>query len=257
MINDNVLKTIRYAVCAVGYLTVPLERLKESPAAANFHEIAGTGFLVRDSIVMTNRHVLIEINEECANSGIPEDQRVLQFVYPSATGWQTSYREFNFVTRMDYLDIDVAFIEFERPTNLEFQQCRPVGLAKDAKNIIVGKPIGLFGYADGTQLLVNETIDSSRVYRFGPILQQGYISAVAPYDGRMPISDILSDIRTMEGMSGSPVFYSDSGEVFAIHYASNQFTTSFSIPLYSSEVEEWLSAHDAKKRELQQLVDQQ
>ena len=44
-------------------------------------------------------------------------------------------------------------------------------------------------------------------------------------------------------MSGSPVFFADSGEVFAIHFASNQSTTAFSIPVHQPQLFDWLKLH--------------
>ena len=46
--------------------------------------------------------------------------------------------------------------------------------------VATGQPIGVIGYAYGTDLLSSE---GDIVFdRFGPIFQQGYISAVAPID---------------------------------------------------------------------------
>jgi len=147
-------------------------------------------------------------------------------------------------------DVDVAFIEFNPLGEIQFNRCRPLQLSDNWNDIRVGRPIGMFGYPDGTSLLVNRSIDKERIYRFGPVLQQGYISAVAPYEGNQPISRILSDIRTVDGMSGSPVFYSDTGDVFAIHEDSNKTTTAFSIPLVKNEVFSWLKKHDDLLHEL-------
>jgi hypothetical protein len=243
MITESILSQIRYAVCAVGYLKIPAEEFVNDPSAAQY-EIVGTGFLVRENTIITNRHVLEDLNDSCISSGFGAERKLLQFVYPRAGGWQTGFCRVVSAGYITNQEIDVGFIEFNRRREPEFQQCRPVALTNDAQGINVGRPIGIFGYPEGTDLLVNGLVDAERIYRFGPVLQQGYISAVAPYDGTLPISEILSDIRTIGGMSGSPVFFADSGEVFAIHFASNQSTTAFSIPVHQPQLFDWLRLHD-------------
>ena len=243
MITESVLNQIRYAVCAVGYLRIPAEEYVRDAAAPQY-AIVGTGFLVRDRTVLTNRHVLQKLNDACTKLGFGDERKMLQFVYPTAAGLQAGFCKFVSAGYITNPHIDVAFIEFKRRSEPEFQQCRPVRVTDDSSGIKVGRPIGMFGYPEGTNLLVNRFSDDKRIYRFGPVLQQGYVSALAPYEGNMPISEVLSDIRTVGGMSGSPLFFSDSGKVFAIHFASNKSTTAFSIPLYESELLNWLTLHD-------------
>lgn len=246
MISDDVLNRIRHGVCAVGYLTVPLSEFVKDPTRSQHFKILGTGFLIRETTVMTNRHVLKLLYEAQSNESIPDEQRLIQFVFPRKGGWRTDFRELIYAGYIANPDVDVAFLELDQPPKDESGQCGPLQLSDDASKIKVAKPVGMFGYPQGTTLLVNSFIDKEQIYRFGPVLQQGYISAVAPYEGNQPISRILCDIRTVGGMSGSPVFYSDTGEVFAIHEASNQVTTAFSIPIYREEVMKWLELHDEK-----------
>jgi hypothetical protein len=53
MIDPKVLNRIRHGICAVGYLTVPLEKYNEDTSRPYF-KVVGTGFLVRPTIAITN-----------------------------------------------------------------------------------------------------------------------------------------------------------------------------------------------------------
>ena len=79
--------------------------------------------------------------------------------------------------------------------------------------------------------------------RFGPVLQRGYISAIAPYEGSSLITEILLDARTAGGMSGSPVFTVDDGKVIGIHNAGWEATTACAIPINKDKIENWYNFH--------------
>ncbi len=243
MVSTEVLDSVRYGVCAVGYLTVSIDEFLEDPKRRCF-EIAGTGFLVRDTTVITNRHVLEELAEQKATLNLQDEQLLLQFVYPKEGGWQTGFCGIRFEGAFYNAELDIGFIEFIPRPDTEFQQCRPLKIVKDASTITVGQPVGLFGYPDGTDMLVNPDVDANVIHRFGPVLQQGYVSALAPYDLNAPAKEYLLDVRTMAGMSGSPVFNPETGEVIAIHYAGNEITTSFAVPLDETIISEFLKFHD-------------
>ena len=71
MIERQVLSRITHGICAVGYLTVPLERYNEDTAQPYF-KVVGTGFLVRPTVVMTNRHVIEGLAEKQADLGLSQ-----------------------------------------------------------------------------------------------------------------------------------------------------------------------------------------
>ena len=81
MISVEVAKRLRSSVCAVGYLTVPLEQHRLDPANPDFY-IVGTGFLISETTVLTNRHVLEVLYDAEDNDGIPKDRFLISFVYP-------------------------------------------------------------------------------------------------------------------------------------------------------------------------------
>ena len=149
MITESILSQIRYAVCPVGYLKIPAEEFVNDPSAAQY-EIVGTGFLVRDNTIITNRHVLEELNDSCTSSGFGDERKLLQFVYPRAGGWQTGFcsgricwlhnksRNWMWVSSNSTAGV-----------SLNFNSVGQWRSRNDAQGINVGRPIGIFGYPEG------------------------------------------------------------------------------------------------------------
>ena len=85
MIDPQILARVRSGVCAVGYLRVPLadyQRNTQSP----FFQVMGTGFLVRGTTIITNRHVIEALGDEQARLGFPSSQLFLSFMVPDPSG---------------------------------------------------------------------------------------------------------------------------------------------------------------------------
>ena len=74
MITQSIRDHIFSSVCAIGYLAVPMEEYRRDPKKP-FLEVLGTGFLVRETTVMTNRHV-IESKYGYSNLWLPLWKRV-------------------------------------------------------------------------------------------------------------------------------------------------------------------------------------
>ncbi len=89
--------------------------------------------------------------------------------------------------------------------------------------------------------------DGSRVYRWGPVLQQGYISAVSPFEKANPPNEILLDARIAGGMSGAPVFRPSDGTVIGIVYEAWEATTALALPLDTQIVQNFLQQYDSQK----------
>lgn len=108
-------------------------------------KVVGTGFLVRDTTVITNGHVINDLRTEQGKEHIPDAQLFLSFVVPRRNG--------------------------------------PLGIA--------------FGYPHGSSLS-----EKDGRLRWGPVLQQGWVSGVSPYEGSGAVDEILLNLRAEEGMSG-------------------------------------------------------
>jgi hypothetical protein len=83
-----------------------------------------------------------------------------------------------------------------------------------------------------------------KVYRWGPVVQQGHVSAVSPFDGvpdgYLP-SEVLLDIRISGGMSGSPILRPADGRVVGIVHSTWEATTALGLPLITAVIDQWLS----------------
>jgi len=250
MFDQEILNQIRAGICAIGYVTVPAQEYKKDPLRPYF-KVCGTGFLVRDNTVMTNRHVLEEIRRAQQQTGFPDNQIVCCFVFPVGSGkWSTLLIRLQFFTT--FQDPDIGFVDIGRHPG-EMEQCHlpPLG---NLSSLVVAEAIAVWGYPYGTSMLAPQ----GTLRRFGPVLQQGYISAISPYDVCSPseINELLLDVRTAGGMSGSPVFRQD-GRVIGINYASWEATTSVAIPIDDARVGNWLAVHDQRRATAQTPSPQQ
>lgn len=242
MIEPGVLTYVRNGTCAVGYLTVPLEEYTKDPRRPYF-KVMGTGFLVRPTSVITNRHVIEALGEIQADLGFPDKQRMIMFVAPD----QQSV--LNVVVRMiqglgtvAHPDLDVGFVDFQREPESQLADIKPLKI-HDQWDIKVSEHIGVCGYPYGHTMLQRD----GRVYRWGPVVQQGYISAVSPFDMSATPDEVLLDIRIAGGMSGAPIFRPRNGQVVGIVHSAWEATTALGLPLTESLVNTWLSAYDSRK----------
>lgn len=246
MLDRHILNRIRSGVCAIGYLKVkPVKgKIEEYINNRDNFVIIGTGFLIRKTTVVTNRHVLQELKLKQDELGFSDDQKLLKFVYPAGEGeWQEAFCRFKFAGILANQEIDVGFIEFTRRPDLQFEQCVPLELGNPLL-VNTGQSIGVFGYPHGTGLLKIQDEKHRELFnRFGPVLQQGYISAIAPLDDVSTVDNFLLDINYAGGMSGSPVFRIDDGLVVGLFYAGLGISA-FAIPIDADKINEWLKLHD-------------
>ena len=236
LIDPEVLDQIRHGVCGVGYATVPLEQLRSDPTRPYFKTL-GTGFLVEADLVMTNRHVIQGLYARQAELGFPDTQFAAVFVYPVAPGkWAQQFcRLLGVGTLTERHEQDVGFLRLR--THVE--PCKPLRM-QDGCKFMVGEPVGVCGYAYGFELLH----DKARVRRFGPVVHQGTVSAVSPYDHAHEPDEILLDVRVVGGMSGSPVFRMGEGTVIGLVYADvwGGSVTGLAVPIWKPATQSWITA---------------
>jgi hypothetical protein len=140
----------------------------------------------------------------------------------------------------NFNDLDIALVEFN--PKAEIGPFLPVSLG-NLSSLSVTEPIAVCGYAYGTSMLA----PNGTVRRFGPVVNQGYISSISPFDVSSRIDELLLDVRTAGGMSGSPVFRPADGTVLGIIYGGWEATTSAAIPIDDNKVQHWLAAHDQNR----------
>ena len=250
MISVDIAKRLRNSVCAVGYLTIPMEQHRQNPTNPDFY-IIGTGFLVSETTVLTNRHVLEAMYRAEDNLDIPKEQFLVSFVYPRTgeePNWQLCYMTVGLSIIPERENVpDIGFIKFspEKTTDDYKKQCKPV-VFDDLQSVNIGDPVAMWGYPDGTALLLPSFKYDPRekLVRVGPVLQQGFISGGTPFEVEPGTHEFLLDIRTFDGMSGSPVFNPATGKVIGVHYKGNKSTTSAAFALSNRDIDFWLTELD-------------
>jgi V8-like Glu-specific endopeptidase len=241
MITQEILNSVRNAVCAVGCLVVPLTEYVQQLDSPDF-KVVGTGFLVRPTTVLTNKHVLTALLALQADLGIPDSQLFLSFVVPSSEG------KLRIIPRMirrvgPLPAVDIAFLEFQLQPAQHFENVIALEVANQW-GVLVSEDVCIFGYPYGNAILEKD----GKVARWGPVLQQGHVSAISPFDTVNPPDEILLDVRTAPGMSGAPVFRPSTGIVIAVHYqglseSGGKATTAFAIPMTAHTLASWLSEY--------------
>jgi len=241
MIDPKVISRVRNGVCAVGYLTVPLEEYKRN-IRSPFFQVVGTGFLIRKTTVITNRHVIQGLFDEQAIFGFPSSQFFLLFVAPQDISQpQITIRMIRDFGTLDNEEYDVGFLEFKVVTEEHFRDISPLEVAS-SYDLHVSDEIAVCGYPYGTAMLTK----SAKVYRWRPVVQRGFISAISPFDTTTEPDEILLDVRTTNGMSGAPIFRPSNGEVIGIHHSGWEYTTALGLPLKKQNVNAWLDLYDIK-----------
>ena len=241
MISPAVLDRVRVGTCAVGCLTVPVEQLIANPGSPGF-KIIGTGFVIADGLAMTNRHVIHKLTLFAEQERLGEDRFFLQFNYPRAGGIQQAWCRFQKYGAVLNDVVDVGLVGYKARPEVEFRQVKPLEF-QDKLDLKLGEEIAAFGFAFGSDHLERQANGKTQLYRFGPILQQGFVSGFAPYFESDRVDRLLLDLRTSGGMSGSPIFKSADGTVVGIHDAGRDATTAFAIPLTRSIVDTLKTAH--------------
>jgi Trypsin-like peptidase domain len=183
----------------------PADREKDPKRAA--FEVIGTGFLIGPDHVMTANHVIDDLLERAKRHRIPQEQMGLEFV--CSTGprqWQTIYCPLRVQVRSP--ETDTASVVFD---NRQTGYLKVVDVIGRGWRPRVGMPVGTVGYPFGSILLRS----GRTLRRFGPILKQGVIAAMSPYDEPEP-TDYLLDLVSAPASSGSPVFLTESHQVIGM-----------------------------------------
>jgi hypothetical protein len=186
----------------------------------NVFSVQGSGFLIRPHLVITCAHVISGVRAHIKKKRIPEDRPQFLLVLPKAgeaTRWDVIYRRMR--SYREFKEDDVGFIELSETEETD----RSVPLVESAE-VSVGEAIAVCGYPHGSAVLGRKEVE-----RYGPILHQGHVAAIIPYDGPNHLG-LLIDFPVGGGMSGAPVFRPATGEVIGIVDRGTE-TVTFAITL--------------------------
>ena len=201
------------------------------------HELSwlGTGWLVAEDVIITNRHVAREFAQRGsgADSGFVFRQGHLN---PSSrmsarVDFREEYRgnEHNQFNVIDILHIegddgpDMALLKVERKNATETSLAAPLRLA--TKAAIPNQYVATVGYP----ALDSRIPDQQLVRRlFGDVYD---VKRLAPGQIKGSSTDeITHDCSTLGGNSGAPISDLESGEVFGLHYAGLYLRSNYGVP---------------------------
>jgi len=155
MIRRAIVNTIRASTCAVVRLDEKHEETlvrieKGEPVGRLPSQVVGTAFLVRDDVVLTNRHIVMDVYEDDKNLG-NHDNWYLEIVYPmeGINDWGTTHVRikniFAFVDPSRDDKLDVGLMQFQRVKGEAFHSFIPVKFG-NLDSIIVGADVGICGF---------------------------------------------------------------------------------------------------------------
>ncbi|TFH32676.1 MAG: serine protease [Anaerolineales bacterium] len=241
MISKAIYERIRNGVCAVGHLTTPLTVYRENLDKPIF-QVVGTGFLIEENLVLTNRHIVKDLIESTSSGEVPPSQLFIQFVVPhEGSHLELVPRMIREVSYVDDPKLDLGFIKYKTVTEAHFASILPLDIA-DQWESSVSEEVAVCGYPYGTSILIRG------IYlRWGPVVQQGHISAVSPFDTTTMPDELLLDVRRAGGMSGAPIFKPGTGTVIGVHYSGIEGTIAFGVPITRAIVNHAMLQYDRNR----------
>ena len=153
---------------------VRYQNLRQPALASRSGQVVGTGFLVRNTTVITNRHVVEDLVDQQARLGFPSSQLFLSFVVPAPNSeLRNTVRMIRHYGVLGNQEVDVGFVEFHIVHKPHFEGIVPLQVV-DSLDLHVSEEIAVYGYPYGTAMLER----NRKIYRWGPVIQQGWISGI-------------------------------------------------------------------------------
>jgi V8-like Glu-specific endopeptidase len=191
----------------------------------------GTGFLVADDVVMTNRHVAVEFarHDGTAFTFLSGRTSRLDLLEEAGNAMEMPFSVSEVIGIHDAEDVDLALLRVQPtgddgitglPSPLEVTSAEP--------DDVIGRPVYVVGYPawDGRR---NEPEPMRRifmdVYNVKRLQPGTATQAAAP-------TAIGHDCSTLGGNSGSPVFDLETHRVIALHYGGRYRMGNVAVPLW-------------------------
>lgn len=234
----GVREKIETAIMSVGRIEAPFDLRRP---------YAGTGFVVGENLIMTNRHVA-----EIFASGLGTS--TLNF-YPGASAGVDFKRELHrrgapapVVLHVDKVVMihpfwDMALLKMKENLGNDRE---PLKLSTKTPDDLKGKKVVVIGYPG------KDTRSNARVR--DQIFEGRYgIKRLLPGDNDGPVKynglDVMAhDTSTLGGASGSAVLDLESGEIVGLHYAGVYMESNYAVPLSSLAADSRVAEFSPKLR---------
>jgi trypsin-like peptidase len=193
---------------------VPKHHEQFKPGSLPFEFIFGTGFIVGDSMLATNAHIVDAFEKYRDANGKTAISALLFIKVPqgmlSVSVTVKNASKVNAVHGGEFYygpeGADVGLVV------VDCVGLKKYGMMLNNEIVEEGVEIATAGFPSGSVLMHLE----DQLDHVSPTLQRGIISAVLPYAGATLPHGYLANIMVQGGASGSPVFLPDSGDVIGI-----------------------------------------
>lgn len=191
----------------------------------------GTGFLVADDVVMTNRHVAAEFSRRDGDSWTFSSGRSARIDLLEELGGSPAL-EFD-VTEVIGIhedeDVDLALLRVAATGTGEVSLPQPLPIAAVEPDDLVGRPVYVIGYPawDGRR---NEPEPMRRI--FMDVYNVKRLQPGVTVASQTPETVLRHDCSTLGGNSGSPVFDLASHTVVGLHFGGRYGVGNYAVPLW-------------------------
>jgi S1-C subfamily serine protease len=191
----------------------------------------GTGFLVADDVVMTNRHVAAEFSRRDGDSWTFSSGRSARIDLLEELGGSPAL-EFD-VTEVIGIhedeDVDLALLRVAATGTGEASLPHPLPIAAVEPDDLVGRPVYVIGYPawDGRR---NEPEPMRRI--FMDVYNVKRLQPGVTVASQTPETVLRHDCSTLGGNSGSPVFDLASHTVVGLHFGGRYGVGNYAVPLW-------------------------
>ncbi len=172
MISPEIINSVKISVCAIGYFSQDPDALcREAQRDAQKEgrkfdfgkipkEVVGSGFLVSDTVVLSNRHVA----DALRITGKPINWWFMSFIVPTDGGWSERGFRIRKAMMASRQRLDTALFGLKIAHDKQSAEgLRPVQFGS-LELITVGRPIAMCGYLGGDTLL---ELPQFEIQRFG------------------------------------------------------------------------------------------